>query len=409
MPKNTTKKTKARTKTKLNIVCLSNQSWDLENWTNNKHVMTRLASAGHSVLFVNPPQRFIGVLWKYVKQGIWKLPRLLLQAKKDPTGARIFSPSIVFSSTRFTALVHVLKIVLLGKFFFAKDRKKVLWVYNVELPHLKTYLKLIPHDILVYDCVDNYIALPIYDSPEKKKVVQNAEQFLTESADVIFATSPGLADKLQRHNTNVVFAPNAGDYSRFKNAKKSKYKLPENIAAIPSPRVGFVGVIDAYKFDFDLMKRLINDHPKKSFVFVGSPAEKGVSTMLVPPGSEISNVYFLETPSVEELPKYYAGFDAYIIPYVLNDYTVGGCFPIGFHDALAVGLAPVVTDLPAYAPFKGSAHIAKDNDEFSMFIDTALAEDNVKEVKGRQLVAKENSWEVRVARMLKIIHAEVQK
>jgi len=42
----------------------------------------------------------------------------------------------------------------------------------------------------------------------------------------------------------------------------------------------------------------------------------------------------------------------FIIPYQINDYTVGGCFPVKFHDALSAGLPVVVTDLPAYAPLK---------------------------------------------------------
>ena len=115
------------------------------------------------------------------------------------------------------------------------------------------------------------------------------------------------------------------------------------------------------------------------------------------------NVYFIGSKPFEEIPRYYAGFDICIIPYVLNDYTVGGCFPVNFHEALAVGPPTIVTDLPAYAPFKDVSYIAKTPNEFSVYIQEALNEDIAEKVRQRQRVAKENSWDNKVENMLKLI------
>ncbi len=98
----------------------------------------------------------------------------------------------------------------------------------------------------------------------------------------------------------------------------------------------------------------------------------------------------------------------FIIPYVLNDYTVGGCFPVKFHDGLAAGLPVVVTDLPAYLPFKDVSYISKTFEEFSNNIEKALKEDSPEKIKARQQVAKENNWDGKVAKMLSLIK-ETQK
>jgi len=98
----------------------------------------------------------------------------------------------------------------------------------------------------------------------------------------------------------------------------------------------------------------------------------------------LDNIHFLGHRPYETLENYYAGFDGYIIPYRLNEYTVGGCFPVKFHDALAVGFPTVVTDLPAYLPFKDVSYIAKNYDEFSLMVQKALIDDDSKKVKARQ-------------------------
>jgi glycosyltransferase involved in cell wall biosynthesis len=105
------------------------------------------------------------------------------------------------------------------------------------------------------------------------------------------------------------------------------------------------------------------------------------------------------------MPKYYAGFDVTIIPYLLNDYTVGGCFPVKFHEGLAAGVPSVVTNLPAYAPFADVCYISKSANEFSQNIRRALEEDSEIKVKERQHVAKDNNWEGKVAKMLALIQS----
>jgi glycosyltransferase involved in cell wall biosynthesis len=388
---------------KLNIICLSNQLWDYPLWTNKRHVMSRMSRLGHNVLFVDPPINTGRVFLKHVLKGEWSSKRLVSRLKKDE-GVLIFSPLDSLPMHEDLSAGHAKRINKICKKFFDPSRKTVLWVYNVEIPGIENYLNLIKYDLLVYDCVDNYSAFPRYDSAEKKKWIANQEQVLVGRAKVVFASAPGLVDKLKKYNENVYYMPNVGDYERFKDALSLRSKLPDDIKNIPEPRIGFTGAVDEYKFDKELFKKTALDYPGYSFVIIGPLALKDKEASKKSLGFEdLSNVYLLETKPYTELVKYVAGFEVAVIPYQINDYTVGGCFPVKFHEELAAGLPVVVTDLPAYAPFDDVCYISKSYNEFSHNIRRAIEENSAEKVKERKKVAKGNTWDGKVSNMLKII------
>lgn len=394
---------------KYNIICLSNQLWDFPNPTNKKHVMSRLAKMGHVVLFVDPPINFGGIFIRQLHRGLWSVGRILTRLKKDSgTGVTIFTPINLIPMSFITSYFHALKIKSLTQKLFNKEHKTVLWIYHVQIQKLKRYLDVLDYDLLIYDCVDNYAGFPeqksFYKTVESKKNTLRQEEMISKRANVIFASAPGLVDRLEKYSSNVCFTPNVGDYNRFKDSKKYRFSLPDDIKSIPRPVIGFTGALDDYKFDFDLMKKLVLNYSNYSFVLIGQAALKDKDiNMNDKKVFNLNNVHFLGTKPYDILPNYFAGFDAFIIPYVLNDYTVGGCFPVKFHDALAAGLPVVVTDLPAYYPFRDVCYISKNHDDFILNLKLALEEDSPVKIKDRQNTAKENNWDGKVENMLKII------
>jgi hypothetical protein len=290
----------------------------------------------------------------------------------------------------------------------------VLWVYHVQIPYLEKYLAGLKYDVLVYDCVDNYEGFPAdssyYSAIVPKDKVLQQEKMLAEKADIVFATAPGLVEKLKKYNNNVYFTPNVGDYEKFSQVDKYKEQLPAEIASIKRPRVGFTGSLDEYKFDALLMRRVALDHPELSFILIGQIALKDKDAGLDALGlADVPNIHFLGFKPFEILEKYMAGFDAFIIPYQLNDYTVGGCFPIKFHDSLAAGLPTVVTNLPAYLPFGHVSYISKTYEEFSENVQKALDEDSEDRILARRQVAMENSWDGKVEKLVSIITDKLKR
>jgi hypothetical protein len=389
---------------KYNIICLSNQLWDFPNWTNKRHIMSRMAKLGHNVLFVDPPINLGRIFVRQVLRGHWSFSRILTQVKKDPCGATIYTPINILPFTAITSKLHALRIKRLSNKLFSHNQKILFWIYHVEIANIPVYVSTILKDLLIYDCVDNYEGFPRYDTPEKKAKIRAKEKYLTSQANIVFASAPGLVDKLKQLNQNVFFTPNVGDYKKFFDIRNKVKELPQDLENIPRPRIGFTGALDEYKFDKDLMRFVAEKNPHISFVLIGQIALQDKKTDLLSLNlDKIKNIYFLGHKPYEILENYYAGFDGYIIPYKLNEYTVGGCFPVKFHDALAAGLPTVVTDLPAYLPFKDVSYISKTSEEFARNAQKSLLEDDKAKIKARQEIARENDWDGKVQKMLDII------
>ncbi|MBU1970735.1 glycosyltransferase [Patescibacteria group bacterium] len=391
-----------------NIICLSNQLWLQDYWTNKSHVMSRLSKLGHTVLFVEPPINVGRLFVRQVLKGAWSIKRLLTRTKlEQESGVRIYSPLNILPRSKITSHQHIKNIIKATKKYFDPNQSTILWVYHVQLFNLLDYVEQLPHAILVYDCVDNYLGFPENSSfystsvSRKQLVVQEAE--LAKRADLVFASAPGLVDRLKALNPKTYFTPNVGDYDKFKNAKQLR-DLPAELAELPKPVVGFTGALDDYKFDLELFKKVAGEHPGYSFVLIGSLAIKGQDVTKRTLGlGGFDNVHLLGPRPYAEIQNYFAGFSAFIIPYQVNDYTVGGCFPVKFHDALAAGLPVVVTDLPAYALFDSVCYISKTGQDFSDNVRKAIEEDSAEKIRARQTVAKEHNWDGKVANMLKLI------
>ncbi len=389
---------------KLNIICFSNQLWDFPLWTNKRHVMSRLGKRGHRVLFVDPPINTGRLFFKQLREKKWPLQRLFSWIYKGQENVLVFSPLRFVPANKYLTKLFCNRISGVVKKHFSINNKTVLWVYNVEIENIDLILSNIKYDILIYDCVDNYPAFPRYDTAEKKNHIIMQEDFLARKADLVFGTAPGLVNKLLPLNENTFYTPNVGDYESFSKVKNDNNGIPEDMVSIPKPRIGFTGAVDDYKFDVTLVKNIASDYPSYSFVIIGPMALKDREASARELGlDKLNNVYFLGSRDYSLMPCYYNGFDVMMIPYKLNDYTVGGCFPVKFHESLAAGLPVVVTDLPAYRPFGNVCYISKSDNEFSQNIRRALEEDSPSRRNERRSVAKENSWEGKVDRMLELI------
>jgi len=394
---------------KFNIICLSNQVWDFPLRTNKRHVMERIGKMFHNVLFVDPPINTGRLFLRHILQGRWSIKRLITQVYKD-SEVSIFSPLNPHPGYKKLAYKHSERINRVASRLFSKDKKTILWVYHVELPFLEIYLKEIKHDFLVYDCVDNYEAFPKYDTEEKRKWVAGQEKLLAERANIVFTTAPNLFEKLKKFNPNTHYTPNVGDYDRFADIRNSSTRVPSDLKGLKKPIVMFTGAVDEYKFDKNLVKKVASDYPSYSFVIIGPNALKDKDTTKKALGFEgYENVYFLGRKEYTDLPKYISKADVLMIPYQLNDYTVGGCFPVKFHNYLSSGLPVVVTDLPAYAPFSDVCYISKDYNEFSRNIRKALEEDSDDLAKKREKVASQNTWDQKVNKMLSLIRDTIKR
>ena len=389
---------------KYNIICFSNQLWDYPNWTNKRHVMYRLGQQGHRIVFVDPPINFGRVLFTQFKKGFFNIVRLL-RGYKVEGNVLVYTPIKFLPFPNFYAKLFSNKINKLADKFFKDSGTKILWIYNMEIENLETYLDNVSRDFLLYDCVDYYAGFPRYGTRESKEKVLDIEKSLTQKADLVFATAPGLVERLKKINPNTYYTPNVGDFELFFDIK-NKYQndMPDVLKNLPKPIIGYIGALDSYKFDYEILKEAALAYPNYSFVIIGDIALKDREGSLEELGlDKITNIHFLGSVPFIKTPKYMAHFDAELIPYVYNDYTVGGCFPVKFFNTMSAGIPSIVTDLPVFTLYKNITYISKTKKDFVENIQKALDEDSKKKYNERVAIAKENTWDSKVASMLQII------
>lgn len=388
---------------KYNIICLSNQLWDYPNWTNKRHVMMRLSKMGHKVIFVDPPIFFGKVLLTQFRKGFFNLTRLFSGIKKDEN-AIIYTPIKFFKNEKFFSKLFASKINKLVKENSILEAPTILWIYNVEIPELDVYLENINRDFLIYDCVDYYAGFPRYQTKESKDKILEIEKNLVRNADLVFATAPGLVERLKKINTKTFYTPNVGDFDLFYNIQERFKEVPKKLENIPKPIIGYIGALDSYKFNYKLIKDVALSYPNYSFVLIGNIGLKDREGSLTELGLEnLPNVYFLGEIPFIETPKYMAHFDIDLIPYVYNDYTIGGCFPVKFFNSMSAGIPSVVTDLPVFTMYKNVTYISKTTEDFIANIKKALEENDSKRKQELVNIAKLNTYEIKVSNMLSLI------
>lgn len=386
---------------KLNIICFAGNLYDQKPWTNRQNVMTRWARNGTIVLYIEPPKSmFLQFLKLFFKR----------EQKSHKWFFRLFKPEqreknlFIFSLIKFLPTKSKLLRTInhwLNRIFIKQVIKKlrlngyILWLYSPEYVDFTKWLKA---DLVIYDCVDEYAAQPYYQ--KQFKGLKGDELELLRRAHCVFTSAPYLYDNKKLFNQNTYFLPNAADFAHF-NRGEDDISIPEDIKNISKPIIGFIGAIDRYKLDFDMVLYLSRKRPVWSFVLIGEfgVAEKvGDASVLI----ERENIYLLGKKDYKILPNYIKAFDVAIIPYVENEYTQG-CFPIKFFEYLATGKPVVVSGLPALKKYKDIIGYAENKEEFLRLIEKSLREDPLEIKKKRINIAERNTWEKKVERQRQII------
>jgi glycosyltransferase involved in cell wall biosynthesis len=392
----------------LTILCLSSQPWDDGMWTNKQHVMSRLGRE-HRVLFVNFGPRPLPALLdlkrkRGEKQGF--LGSVIDPSESRHGGVRVLDflgprafvrrlgpnhPWSVYST------FDVRRTLLHSYVERAGIEQAVLWVYH---PGYGAAIANLPHRLLVYDCVDEYSEFPEYRGSASWLVEREAA--LCRRADLVFTTSQGLYEKKRSFNpARTHLVENVGDYAHFSRARDPVTRVPDDLAALPKPVIGFLGAVSGYKLDLAALLVLAERHREASIVLVG-PVGVGDRSTDVRRLEREPNIHLLGHRPYESLPGYVKGFDVAVIPYKKNDYTAH-VFPIKFFELLASGKPVVVSDLPSLAAYYDRVLVARSADELVEACERALRAPE-EGLGARLALAAQNTWEHRVERMMSHVH-----
>ncbi len=244
---------------------------------------------------------------------------------------------------------------------------------------------------VVYDCMDE---LSQFKGAPPELIEREAR--LMEAADVVFTGGYELWTKKSKQHPNTHFFGCAVEYDHFAQAQE-KGPIPEDLAAIPSPRVGWFGVVDE-RVDYDLLREAAAARPDISFVVVG-PAVK-VDPAEFP---QAPNLHWLGGRDYAQLPHYCRGYDVCMMCFALNEATEF-INPTKALEYLATGKPVIGTAVrDVVRQYQDTVMIANSPEEFVTLIDDALAEKQSEMVALGIAKARAASWEATVSAMQQII------
>jgi glycosyltransferase involved in cell wall biosynthesis len=369
------------------IVCVGFADWDTELWTNQHHLMSRLARENR-VLFVESlglrrPQlagRDLARIVRRLRRG--------LAPPREVDGLHVLSPLVLpfhrYAAVR--ALNRRLLPLLVRRATRRLDlRRPILWAF---VPQAEALIDALDPALVVYHCVDDIAAQPGIDAAS----FQAAERRFAARADLVLASAPALAARLRTVSGNVLDAPNVADTELFAGALRPG-ALDGGMAALAAPRIVFTGAVVATKLDIPLLVALARARPAWSFALVG-PVGPGDPRTDVSALAAEPNIHLLGRRAYDELPEVLRAADAGLIPYARNELT-DSVFPMKVYEYLAAGLPVISTPLPALASVAEVAS-ASDADGIARLLDDVLAHDSPERRAERSKAAAAHSWDRRL-------------
>jgi glycosyltransferase involved in cell wall biosynthesis len=248
--------------------------------------------------------------------------------------------------------------------------------------------------VAVYHCIDDFGAAgyPL----TQRGAIEDMEAAQCRKVDLVLARTAALAAKA-RSNPNTYLLPGGVDTTLFDPASVSA--APSEIAALPRPRIGFVGTLDD-RVDVQLLAHCAEQLPRATLVLVG-PQKRHRASMGALRG--LANVRLFPPCAHEQVPAVIHAFDVCTIPYHITPYT-RALSPIKLYEYLAMAKPVVATRLPYIEREAGNVRIADDAQAFLTALKEALDRPpSAHEQASWRAAAKAQSWPRQVDQMERLL------
>ncbi|HEY6195147.1 MAG TPA: glycosyltransferase [Candidatus Eisenbacteria bacterium] len=270
-------------------------------------------------------------------------------------------------------------------------REPVVLASNIYAPALLSRLR---KKLLLYDFNDHplqFSASPRWARPYLRRTLAQAQG--------VFVVSEYYRRTLASETDRpLILLGNGVEMAHF----EAPTVLPPDLAVLPSPRIGYVGLLSHF-LDFDVLEALRRNRRGGTVVLVGpgTPATDAA----VAEFSRREGVAMLGPRPYADVPAYMQGLDVGVIPFRASDPYVQGINPNKVYQYLAAGI-PVITtpllDLAERAPDLLFAASPADAER-----SLAVALDAAPEPSRRRALARPYDWDALAARMVAEIEARL--
>jgi glycosyltransferase involved in cell wall biosynthesis len=273
-------------------------------------------------------------------------------------------------------------------------QRPVAWTYLYDTA---TALSSLGGDLTVYECGDQDEALAVSDG--QRHTVRLMEAETCRRADLVVCCTDELAVQRRRHNPRTATVHCAADVAFFRRSLLPETAVPADIAALDGPVIGYMGGLDPWKIDVDLIRGLARARPAWSLALVGY-IWFGFDPSVF---ADLPNVHVLGPKDYAAFPGYLKGMDVGLLPFPDNDITRNGD-ALKAYEYLAAGLPVVGRPVPVARRLAPLVRLAVTVDDFVTQIEAALDEDDTARAERREAIAA-HDWSVRVADKLALIEA----
>ena len=239
-------------------------------------------------------------------------------------------------------------------------------------------------EFVVYHCVDEFSAF----SDTNGRHIAELEERLLRKADLVITSAERLRENKAKVNPNTVLVRHGTDYRHFVKACDASTEIPEDIANLPKPIIGFFGLVADW-VDQEAIIATAKAHPEGSVVIIGKVAPDCDATAL----KAVPNIHLLGRKSYASLPGYCKAFDVALMPFTVNELTLNAN-PLKVREYLAAGLPVVSTDIPEVRKV-GLCKLATSTEDFVRKVDECLAEGPGPNRERAERIFHE-SWDARV-------------
>jgi len=237
-----------------------------------------------------------------------------------------------------------------------------------------------------------YIRDKLTSQPYFKKHGERLEPALMKKSTIVTANSAYLSQYAKQHNPASF---DIGQGCDFEWLKAPLPGMPQELAVLKRPLIGYVGALIESRLDINLLINIATRMPEWNLALVGPEDEAFRNSRL----HELPNVYFTGNRPAGQLPAYINSFDVCINPQVINEMTIGN-YPRKIDEYLALGKPVVATRTAAMLMFSPYVYLCAGPDDYTGQIRAALMEDKNAPIRQQRIdFALSHTWENSVAAM----------
>jgi glycosyltransferase involved in cell wall biosynthesis len=371
------------------IICFGGEDWWYHHPHSKAHLMRRFARAGNKVIFVNSIS--MGLASVKSKDLFPRIARKLKSyaklARTTEEGITVVSPAVVpfFGSAAATAANRRLLTTQIAG--LARRRglsHPILWI---AIPTAVEIVGRLDESLVVYHVSDKYDANTM-DHATNPAVIRALHERALDAADIIFYSSRKLLSEATRRLERSYLLEQAVEFEHWSRVSAGGLRLPDAVAGIPHPRMGYFGAIEPWLIDQELISRASRERPSWHWVFIGNKS-RGLEIEKLP------NVHFLPPVSYQDLPSYTAGFDVCVLPWNTEVPFTSYGSAIKVREYLASGKPVVISPLPEYETMSGVLRVGRSHEQFLQLVAEALREEGTELAEARQNSVRDGTWDAR--------------